>query len=277
MIRIALVALAWISICVATGVVGAAEKPIMLLSTTSTENSGLLRDILPQFTAATGIEVAVVARGTGEALRAGERGDGDVLMVHARAAEEAFVAAGHGVKRFDVMYNDFVIAGPPEDPAGVAAATSATDALQRIATARAYFASRGDDSGTHKKELDLWKRAGIDPAGASGTWYRETGSGMGATLNAAVGMEAYVLTDRGTWISFENKLDYVIQFERDSALFNPYGVILVNPERHPSVRAAEGQRLIDWLVGPEGQRAIAAFRIGGQQLFYPYAERAPTP
>ncbi|NNL86286.1 MAG: solute-binding protein [Myxococcales bacterium] len=248
----------------------------MLLSTTSTENSGLLSEILPQFTAATGIEVAVVARGTGEALRAGERGDGDVLLVHARAAEEAFVAAGHGVKRFDVMYNDFLIAGPLADPAGVAAATSASDAFRRIATAKALFASRGDDSGTHKKELDLWKRAGIDPAGASGTWYRETGSGMGATLNAAVGMEAYVLTDRGTWISFKNKRDLVIHFEGDPVLFNPYGAILVNPERHPSVKAAEGQRLIDWLIGPEGQRAIAAFRIGGQQLFYPSSER-PTP
>ncbi len=265
-------AILWAVLIVCCAQVGwGAEKPLLLLSTTSTENSGLLADLLPRFTEKTGIEVRVVARGTGEALRAGERGDGDVLLVHALSAEEAFVAAGHGVERFPVMYNDFIIVGPVGDPAGLREASTAKRALGRIAETRALFASRGDDSGTHRKEQALWAAAGIDPEASSGAWYRETGSGMGATLNVAIGMQAYALTDRGTWLSFKNKQDFEILFEGDPELFNPYGVILVNPERHVWVKASEGQQLIDWLVGPDGQAAIAAFRVGGEQLFYPNA------
>ena len=251
---------------------GAEERFIILQSTTSTQNSGLFDRILPAFTEKTGIEVRVVAVGTGQALKNARNGDGDVLLVHAKPAEEAFVAEGYGVKRLDVMYNDFVIVGPPADPAGITGLQDAGAALKRVAEAGAPFASRGDDSGTHKKELALWQAAGIDPVADSGTWYRETGSGMGATLNTAVGMGAYAMTDRATWIAFKNKGDFAVQVEGDAQLFNQYGVILVNPEKHARVKAAEGQAFIDWLTGSEGQAAIAAYALDGQQLFFPNAK-----
>lgn len=249
----------------------AAEKSILLQSTTSTANSGLYDYILPLFSEATGIRVHVVAVGTGQALKNARNGDGEVLLVHARAAEEEFVAEGYGVQRFDVMYNDFIIVGPASDPARIAGSRDATAALQQIARTESRFASRGDNSGTHKKEMSLWTSAGIDPTAASGAWYRETGSGMGATLNAAVGMDAYALTDRGTWIGFGNKGDLQIVVEGDAKLFNQYGVILVNPEKHPRVKAVEGQAFIDWILGDAGQAAIASYTLDGQQLFFPNA------
>ena len=249
-----------------------ADKYIVLQSTTSTQNSGLFDHILPRFTEKTGIEVRVVAVGTGQALKNGRNGDGDLLLVHAKAAEEAFVTEGYGVKRFDVMYNDFVIVGPASDPAKVAGQRDAAAALAQIAAAKVPFASRGDDSGTHKKERALWQDAGVDVDGASGSWYRETGSGMGATLNIAVAMGAYSLTDRGTWISFKNKAGFKIAVAGDGKLFNQYGVILVNPAKHARVKAAEGQAFIDWLTGPEGQAAIAGYKLNGQQLFFPNAK-----
>jgi len=248
-----------------------AAEFIIVQSTTSTQNSGLYDALLPRFTAEAGIEVRVVAVGTGQAIKNARNCDGDVLLVHARTAEEAFVAAGFGVARADVMYNDFVIVGPAADPAGVAGSRDAAAALAAIRSARAPFASRGDDSGTHKAELALWRAAGIDPAAESGGWYRETGSGMGATLNLATGMGAYALTDRATWITFANKGGHRIAVEGDAAMFNQYGVILVSPERCPNVKAAAGQRFIDWLLSDEGQAAIAAYRRGGQQLFFPNA------
>jgi tungstate transport system substrate-binding protein len=250
------------------GLASAAES-IILQSTTSTANSGLYDAILPQFTDKTGIQVNVVAVGTGQAIKNAENGDGDVLLVHAKPAEEKFVADGFGVERFDVMYNDFIIVGPAADPAKLAGSKDATAALKTLADSGALFASRGDNSGTHKKELALWKAAGVDPTEASGQWYRETGSGMGATLNAAVGMGAYTLTDRGTWISFGNKGDYEIVVEGDPILFNQYGVILVNPDKHPKVKTEAGQAFIDWILSDEGQAAIAAYQVDGQQLFYP--------
>lgn len=250
----------------------AEENFIVVQSTTSTQNSGLLDAILPAFTEKSGIEVRVVAVGTGQAIKNAENGDGDVLLVHAKPAEEKFVAAGGGVERFDVMYNDFVVVGPAADPAGVAGMKDAEAALGKIAAAKAPFASRGDDSGTHKAELRLWKDAGIDLAAASGGWYRETGSGMGATLNTGIGMGAYVLTDRATWISFGNKGDHTVVVEGDPELFNQYGVILVNPDRHPAVKAEAGQAFIDWLTGDEGQAAIANYKVDGQQLFFPNAD-----
>ena len=250
----------------------AEENFIVVQSTTSTQNSGLLDAILPAFTEESGIEVRVVAVGTGQAIKNAENGDGDVLLVHAKPAEEKFVASGGGVERFDVMYNDFVVVGPAADPAGVAGMKDAEAALGKIAAAKAPFASRGDDSGTHKAELRLWKDAGIDLAAASGGWYRETGSGMGATLNTGIGMGAYVLTDRATWISFGNKGDHTVVVEGDPELFNQYGVILVNPDRHPAVKAEAGQAFIDWLTGDEGQAAIANYRVDGQQLFFPNAD-----
>ena len=247
------------------------DKFIIVQSTTSTQNSGLLDTLIPTFKAKSGIDVRVVAVGTGQAIRNASNGDGDVLLVHAKPAEEKFVAEGHGVKRFDLMYNDFVIVGPAKDPAGIAGTKDVTDALRKIAEAGAVFASRGDDSGTHKKEISLWKTASLDPTGQSGGWYRETGSGMGATLNAAVGMSAYTMTDRATWISFRNKADFKIMVEGEARLFNQYGVILVNPERHPGVRAKSGQRFIDWLLSKEGQNAIREYKVDGQQLFFPNA------
>jgi len=244
---------------------------IVVQSTTSTQNSGLFDYILPMFTEETGIEVRVVAVGTGQAIKNAMNGDGDVLFVHAKPAEEKFVAEGHGVRRDDVMYNDFVIVGPAADPAGIGGGHDAITALQKIAVSKATFTSRGDDSGTHKKELRLWQAAGLDPQEASGTWYRETGSGMGTTLNAAVGMDAYSLTDRATWIAFNNKANHEIVVEGDDRLFNQYGVILVNPEKHANVNAELGQRFIDWLLSPEGQKAIASYKVDGQQLFFPNA------
>lgn len=251
--------------------VSAQDKFIVVQSTTSTQNSGLFEHMLPIFTGKTGIEVRVVAVGTGQAIKNAANGDGDVLFVHAKAAEEKFIADGDGVKRFDVMYNDFVIVGPPSDPAGVAGSSDVVAALQKIAAAEAPFASRGDDSGTHKAELALWKQAGVDVAAASGGWYRETGSGMGATLNTGTAMGAYILTDRATWISFGNKGDYQIAVEGDPKLFNQYGIMLVNPAKHPNVKTDLGQQFVDWVISEEGQAAIASYKIDGQQLFFPNA------
>lgn len=249
------------------------ERYITVSSTTSTENSGLFGFILPLFTADTGIAVRVVAVGTGQAIKLAGNGDADVLFVHHRPSEEQFVADGLGVARFDVMFNDFVVVGPKSDPAGIAGLTDAAAALQRIARSGAPFASRGDDSGTHKKELELWQAAGIPIEGHTDAWYRQLGSGMGPTLNSAAEMNAYVLTDRGTWLSFSNKRDLVLLAEGDPRLFNPYGVILVNPARFPHTKAADGQTFIDWLVSPRGQQAIADFRVAGQPLFFPNAAR----
>ena len=251
------------------GVAAAEDRFIVVQSTTSTRNSGLYDHILPMFTARTGIEVRVVAVGTGQAIRNAANGDGDVLLVHSRAAEERFVAEGHGVERFDVMYNDFVIVGPPTDPAGVAGMTDAVAALAKIAETESTFASRGDDSGTHRAELGLWKEAGIDVQAASGGWYRETGSGMGTTINIGIGMGAYVMSDRATWLSFGNRGAHRIAVQGDPRLFNQYGIILVNPERHPHVRADPGRRFVDWILSEEGQAAIASFEVDGRQLFFP--------
>ncbi len=252
-----------------------AAESITVASTTSTENSGLFEYLLPEFTKDSGIEVRVVAVGTGQAIRIAKNGDADVLFVHHRPSEEAFVAEGYGVRRYPVMHNDFVIVGPASDPAGIRDTRDAAGALAAIARRESVFASRGDDSGTHKKERSLWQQAGVDPAAAGDSWYRETGSGMGATLNTASAMDAYALTDRGTWIRFGNKGDLVILSEGDPALFNPYGVILVDPERHPHVRAQPGQAFIDWLVSPRGQRLIADYRIDGKQAFFPDAGTLP--
>ncbi|MCI4663909.1 MAG: extracellular solute-binding protein [Neomegalonema sp.] len=249
----------------------AKERYIIVQSTTSTQNSGLLDHILPLFTKKSGIAVRVVAVGTGQAIKNARRGDGDVLLVHAKAAEEKFVADGFGVKRFDVMYNDFVLVGPPSDPAGVRGMRDAVKALAKIAKTKTPFISRGDDSGTHKAELRLWRKAGVDVAAASGGWYRETGSGMGATLNIGVAMSGYILTDRATWISFGNKRDYKILVAGDPRMFNQYGVILVSAKKHPHVKSAMGRQFIDWLLSAEGQAAIGAYKIGGRQLFFPNA------
>lgn len=250
----------------------AQDKFIILQSTTSTENSGLFDHILPVFQDKTGIQVRVVAVGTGQAINNAANGDGDVLLVHAKTAEEKFVAGGHGVKRFDVMYNDFVIVGPENDPAGVKGSTDAVEALTKIAKAEVPFASRGDDSGTHKVEMALWFAAGIDATAASGKWYRETGSGMGATLNTGTAMGAYVLTDRATWINFGNKGNHVIGVEGDARMFNQYGITLVNPAKHPHIKADLGQQFVDWVISAEGQATIADYKINGQQLFYPNAK-----
>ena len=255
----------------ANGPLEAEERFITLASTTSTQNSGLFDHILPAFQERTGIEVRVVAVGTGQALRLARNGDADVLFVHHKPSEETFVAEGYGVARDDVMYNDFVVVGPKDDPAGLRGLENAAEAFKKIADTEALFASRGDDSGTHKKERGIWSEAAVDLDAASGTWYRETGSGMGATLNTAAGLGAYALTDRGTWISFKNKGDLEILVEGDKALFNQYGVILVNPERHPHVKAEDGQALIDWLVSKQGQDAIGSYVLDGQQLFFPNA------
>ncbi len=250
----------------------AQDKFIIVQSTTSTQDSGLFDHILPMFQKKTGIEVRVIAVGTGQAIKNAQNGDGDVLLVHAKPAEEKFVAEGWGVTRYDVMYNDFVIVGPKSDPASIAGMKDAAAALKKIAAGKALFASRGDDSGTHKAELGLWKAAGVDAKAASGSWYRETGSGMGPTLNTAVGMSAYTVADRATWSSFKNKVNHRIVVEGDPKLFNQYGVILVNPAKHPKVKADAGRAFIDWLIGPEGQAAIASFKINGQQQFFPNAK-----
>ena len=265
--------LALLSSVLNAGPSAAEDQSILLQSTTSTANSGLYDAILPVFTDKTGIKVNVVAVGTGQAIKNAQNGDGDVLLVHAKSAEEAFVAGGYGVERFDVMYNDFVIVGPAADPAAIVGGKDAVAALKSIADSHSIFASRGDNSGTHKTETALWKEAGVDTSAGSGAWYRETGSGMGSTLNAAVGMGAYALTDRGTWISFKNKGDFQIVVEGDRDLFNQYGVILVNPARHPHVSNSEGQAFIDWILGDEGQMAIADYKLDGQQLFFPNAKR----
>lgn len=248
-----------------------AQDAILVQSTTSTEASGLYDYLLPMFEAQSGIDVNVVAVGTGQAIENARNCDGDILLVHAKEQEEQFVADGMGVARSDLMYNDFVVVGPVSDPAKIGGMSDARDALARIAEAEARFASRGDDSGTHTAELKLWDGAGVDPSGASGQWYRETGSGMGATLNTAVGMEAYALTDRATWISFANKSDFEILVEGDAELFNQYGVILVNPDKCPSVKAEAAERFIDWLLSRDGQGAIAGFAVDGEQLFFPNA------
>jgi tungstate transport system substrate-binding protein len=268
-----LTTLAAAAICMLTlgAPVAAADRFIVVQSTTSTQNSGLFDHILPLFRDKTGIEVRVVAVGTGQAIKNARNGDGDVLFVHAKPAEQKFVADGQGVERFDVMYNDFVIVGPASDPAKVGGSEDVTAALKKIAAAGAAFASRGDDSGTHKKERALWKEAGVDPSGASGQWYRETGSGMGATLNVAVGMGAYALTDRATWIAFKNRGDFAIQVQGDPRMFNQYGIILVNKDKHPGVKADPGQQFVDWVLSDEGQKAIASYKRNGEQLFYPNA------
>jgi len=254
------------------GPVLAQYKSIVVSSTTSTQDSGLFGHILPLFKQKTGIDVKVIAQGTGQALDTGRRGDADVVFVHAKSAEEKFLAEGQGVKRYPVMYNDFVLIGPKSDPAGVKGMKDITKALQMIKDKQAPFISRGDRSGTHLAELALWnKNAGIDIEKDKGPWYKSIGQGMGAALNTASASNAYVLSDRGTWISFKNKGDLAIAVEGDKLLFNQYGVMLVNPEKHPNVKKDLGQQFIDWLVSPEGQKAIADYKINGEQLFYPNA------
>ncbi len=250
----------------------AQEKSIVVSSTTSTTDSGLFNHLLPLFKKKTGIDVKVVSQGTGQALDTGRRGDSDVVFVHARPQEEKFVAEGFGVKRFPVMYNDFILIGPKSDPAGVKGSKDIVGALKAIKGKSAPFISRGDKSGTHSAELSLWKQAGIDAAGADkGAWYKEIGQGMGAALNTASASNAYVLADRGTWLNFKNRGDLEIVVEGDNKMFNQYGVILVNPAKHPNVKKAEGQAFIDWVISPEGQNAIADYKINGQQLFFPNA------
>jgi len=247
----------------------AQDRSIVVSSTTSTQDSGLFGHILPLFKAKTGIEVKVISQGTGQALDTGRRGDADVVFVHARSQEDKFVADGFGVKRYPVMYNDFVLIGPKSDPAGIKGGKDIVAALKQIKTKAASFISRGDKSGTHAAELNLWKAAAIDVAGADkGPWYKEIGQGMGAALNTASASNGYVLADRGTWISFKNRGDLDILVEGDQRLFNQYGVILVNPAKHPTVKKDLGQTFIDWLVSPEGQKAIADYKINGQQLFF---------
>jgi len=250
----------------------AQDRSIVVASTTSTEDSGLFKHVLPLFKAKTGIDVKVVAQGTGQALDTARRGDADVVFVHAKAAEEKFLAEGFGVKRYPVMYNDFVLIGPKKNPAGVAGTKDIVAALKALRDKQIAFISRGDRSGTHIAELALWKLAGIEVGPDTGAWYKAIGQGMGAALNTAVALEAYVLSDRGTWLAFGNKGDLAIAVQGDKRLFNQYGVMLVNPQKHPHVKAALGQQFIDWLVSPEGQRAIADYKINGSQLFYPNAD-----
>ena len=249
----------------------AEDKSIVVASTTSTQDSGLFGHILPMFKAKTGIDVKVVAQGTGQALDTARRGDADVVFVHAKPAEEKFLSEGFGVKRYPVMYNDFILIGPKADPAGVKGSKDIVAALGAIKAKGADFISRGDKSGTHQAEINLWKVAGVDIAKDKGPWYKEIGQGMGAALNTASASNAYVLADRGTWLSFKNRGDLVIAVEGDKRLFNQYGVMLVNPEKHPSVKKDLGQQFIDWLVSSEGQKAIADYKINGEQLFYPNA------
>ena len=269
--RTMLIAAAVAAIIVTTPV-QAQDKSIVVSSTTSTQDSGLFGYILPLFKQKTGIDVKVVAQGTGQALDTGRRGDADVVFVHAKSAEEKFLAEGEGVKRYPVMYNDFVLIGPKSDPAGIKGTKDIAQALQMIKDKQAPFISRGDRSGTHIAELSLWnKDAGIDIEKDKGPWYKSIGQGMGAALNTASASNAYVLSDRGTWISFKNKGDLVIAVEGDKRLFNQYGVMLVNPAKHPNVKKDLGQQFIDWLVSPEGQKTIANYKINGEQLFYPNA------
>ncbi len=249
----------------------AQDRTITVASTTSTEQSGLFGHLLPLFSKAEGISVKVVAVGTGQALDIGRRGDADVVFVHDRPAEDKFMSEGQGVKRFDVMYNDFVIIGPRSDPARISGSKDVVEALRKIATAKATFISRGDKSGTHAAELRLWKEAGVDLNAGKDNWYREIGQGMGPALNMASSSNGYLLSDRGTWLSFKNRGELAILTEGDKRLFNQYGVMLVNPEKHPSVKAKDGQAFIDWLVSPKGQEAIAGYKVGGEQLFFPNA------
>ena len=265
LMRIALLALA---LC---GPAAAQDKFITVASTTSTEQSGLFKYLLPIFERKTGIQVRVVAVGTGQALDIGRRGDADVVLVHARPLEEKFMAEGQGVKRYDVMYNDFVLIGPKSDPARVRGMNDVAAAFRKIEQSRAPFVSRSDRSGTYFAELQIWKLAGIDIAKDKGPWYRETGQGMGPALNTAAAMDAYILSDRGTWLSFRNRGDLLIAVEGDRRLFNQYGVMLVNPAKHRDVKATLGQEFIDWLISPAGQQAIAGYRINGEQLFFPNA------
>lgn len=264
------VVLAGLTLATVMGSLGHAdeERFVTLASTTSTENSGLLGYLVPRFALKTGITVRVVAVGTGRAISLAERGDADLLLVHHRPSEDAFMRDGFGIERRAVMYNDFVIAGPSDDPAGLAGLIDPGDAMRAIAKAGAVFVSRGDDSGTHKKELELWSAAGVKPEGA---WYREIGAGMGAALNTASAMGAYLLVDRGTWLSFQNKTGMALLFEGYDSLFNPYGILLVNPERHPHVKEADARRFMDWITSDIGQRAIASFKIDGEQAFFPNA------
>ena len=254
-----------------TGAGGSEVQPITVASTTSTQNSGLFDYLLPRFTAETGIEVNVVAVGTGQAIRIATNGDADVLLVHHEASERKFVADGLGLARHPVMHNDFVLVGPAADPAGISGMADVAAAMRRIGDTEQVFVSRGDDSGTHKKELELWQATGFDPRPASGTWYREAGSGMGATLNTAGAMDGYTLTDRASWVSFGNKGDLRILVAGDARLHNAYTAIVVNPQRYPHVHANEAQAFVDWLISIEGQALIAAFRLDGQQLFFPDA------
>ena len=254
-----------------SGAALAQERTITVASTTSTEQSGLFGYLLPRFTESTGIGVKVVAVGTGQALDIGRRGDADVVFVHDKVAEEKFLAEGFGVKRYDVMYNDFVVIGPKADPAHIAGGKDVADSLRKIATAKAAFVSRGDRSGTHEAELRLWKEAGVDLAASKGDWYREIGQGMGAALNMASSSNAYLLSDRGTWLSFKNRGELTVLTEGDRRLFNQYGVMLVNPAKHASVKVKDGQAFIDWLISPDGQKTIADYKVGGEQLFFPNA------
>lgn len=259
------VALLWSAIAFAQ------DRTITLASTTSTEQSGLFGYLLPLFSKAEGIDVKVVAVGTGQALDIGRRGDADVVFVHDRPAEDKFMSEGQGVKRFDVMYNDFIIVGPKSDPAHIAGGKDVAEALRKIAAAKAPFISRGDRSGTHAAELRLWKEAGVDIGAVKDSWYREIGQGMGPALNMASTSDAYVLSDRGTWLSFKNRGGLAILTEGDKRLLNQYGVMLVNPATHPNVKARDGQAFIDWLVSPKGQDAITGYKVGGEQLFFPNA------
>ena len=258
--------------CLLLGSAHAQQRYITVASTTSTEQSGLFKQLLPQFEKRTGIQVRVVALGTGQALDMGRRGDADVVFVHAKPLEEKFLAEGFGVKRQDVMYNDFVVIGPKSDPAKVRGAKDVLEAFRKIRAAHSPFVSRGDRSGTHFAELGIWKAAGIDIAKDKGSWYRDTGQGMGPALNTAAGMNAYILADRGTWLSFKNRAELAVLVEGDKRLFNQYGIMLVNPAKHPSVKKELGQAFIDWIVAPEGQNAIASYKIKGEQLFFPNAE-----
>ena len=250
----------------------AQDRFITVASTTSTEQSGLFGHLLPAFEKASGIKVRVVALGTGQALDMARRGDADVVFVHDKVAEEKFVAEGYGVKRQEVMYNDFILIGPKADPAR-AAGKDVLEGLRKVEATQSPFVSRGDKSGTHAAELRYWKAAGVDLDAKKGPWYRDTGSGMGPALNTASSMNAYILADRGTWLNFKNRGELGIVVEGDTRLFNQYGVILVNPARHAHVKQADGQKFIDWVVSPEGQKTIAEYKIGGEQLFFPNAAK----
>ena len=272
LLRSATIALATVSFVAVSAFVHAQDSTITVSSTTSTEQSGLFGFLLPRFQKASGVTVKVVALGTGQALDVGRRGDADVVFVHDQPAEEKFVAEGAGVERIAVMYNDFVLIGPSDDPAK-AAGKDIMAGLKAVYSGKTPFVSRGDNSGTHAAELRYWKQASLDPSGEKQSWYRDTGSGMGPALNTAAAMNAYILADRGTWLAFKNRQNLKIIVEGDSKLFNQYGVILVNPKKHPQVKAQAGQKFIDWLVSPEGQGVIASYKIGGEQLFFPNARK----